>query len=99
MFPGAVFRDKAHEERREVSKSLNLALMLLHRLLPEIKRDLGGGIRFGQPRADFGATGFGQRAAHAAGNSPRRMDFFVAENFDDLLAELARADAGAGQIL
>ncbi len=72
--------------------------MRFQRFSPEVKRDLRGGERFGQPRADFGAALLAQRAAHAARNGPRRMNFFAAEHLDDLLAELAQADAGAGQL-
>ena len=98
MFPGAVGRNEAHEERWKISEDLNLTLMRLHCFFPKVKRDLGGGKRFRQPRANFGATFFAQRAPHAARHSPRRMNFFVAENFNNFLAELTQADAGASQL-
>ncbi len=46
----------------------------------------------------FVAALLGQGRAHAAGHGPGRMNFFAAENFNDFLAELAQADAGAGEI-
>ena len=52
VFPTTVRRDEAHEERREVAEDLNLALVRLHRLLPERKRGFGGGEGFGQPETD-----------------------------------------------
>ena len=40
----------------------------------------------------------GEPAAHAAGDRPGRVDLLAAEHLDDLLAELAQPDAGAGQV-
>ena len=62
------------------------------------KRDFGGGVGFGQPGADAGAAFLGERAADAAGHGPGGMDFLAAEDLDDFLAELAEADAGAGEV-
>src|ERR1035437_582998 len=97
MFPRAVRLDEAHEERRKVPEDLNLALVRLHRFLPEIKRDLRRGVSFGQPRANFCTAFFSERRTHAAGHGPCGMNFFAAENLDDFLAELAEADSRAGE--
>src|ERR1035437_11007810 len=97
MFPRAVRLDEAHEERRKVPEDFNLTLVRLHRLLPEIKCDLRGGVSFGQPRANCRAAFFSEWRTHAARHGPRRMNFYVAENLDDFLAELAQPDSGASQ--
>ena len=57
-----------------------------------------GGIRLGQPGADAGAALLGQGAADAARHRPGGMDLLAAEGLDDLLAELAEPDAGAGEV-
>ena len=43
-------------------------------------------------------VGLGERLADAAGDDPRRMDALAAEPLDDALAELAQADAVAGEL-
>ena len=90
--------DQAHEQGGEIAEDLDLALVRVEGLLEQVERDLGGGEGFGQPGADAVAAFLGQRAAHAAGHGPGGMDLLAAEDLDDFLAELAQADAGAGEV-
>jgi hypothetical protein len=79
-----------------------------HRLLPlqgaiqqaleQLQRRPGGLAGLGQAGEDPVAGGVRQRGANSAGHGPGGMDPASAKLLDDLLAELAQADAGAGQL-
>ena len=54
--------------------------------------------RFGQGRHDRGVAVLVKRIADAAGHHPAWVDAFAAQQFDDLLAELAQGDTVFGQV-
>jgi hypothetical protein len=92
-----VFVDQAEVVGREVGEDLDLRLEAVGDLL------VGGRARgrcWRRPREAWPESRRawpGERLGDAAGNDPSGMDALVAEQFDDVLAEAAQADAGAAQ--
>ena len=62
------------------------------------ERHVHGRERFGNPAADLVARGRVHGREHAAGNAPRRVNAFAADQLDDALPELAQADAAAREL-
>ena len=93
-----VFVDQAHVVGREIRKDLDLRLEAVGDLLVGSERepDIREGFRYrGQDLIAFGGV---QRFGDAAGDNPTGVDALVAEEFDDVLAKAAQANAGEAQL-
>ncbi len=98
MLEPAVRRDQAEIEAGEVAVGVDLVAELLAGLTQQHQCVLDNVERFGQGAANLVATACVQRFAHAAGHGPGRVYASSAQDADRLLAELAQADAVAGDV-
>jgi len=81
----------------KIAEDVRLLLEGREHALEPAQRIQDGGAGLGDAAADLGVRFLGQRGSDAAGDGPGRVDLLPAQVGDDLLAELAEADAGAGQ--
>ena len=92
-----VFLDDAQEERGKSAKAGDFFAEAFGDAFKPLQRALGDREHLGDTGEDGVAVQLGQRLAHSPRHDPRGMNSLSAQPLDDLLAELAQANAVAGQ--
>ena len=99
MLPAAIGAHQAHEQRGEAAERAGLRRQWpIQQTLEALQGRKGGGEGFRQLGADGVAIGRIQGGAHPSRHRPGGMDLAASQPFDQVLAELAQADAAAGQL-
>ena len=93
-----VSANHAEEGAGKVGEMFGLVAEAIGNLLVPVERERDVGVGLGNHGEDFVSLGSGKRLGDAAGDDPSRMDAFAAEQFDDVLAKAAEADAGAAKL-
>jgi hypothetical protein len=87
-------REIAEELRVPLMRNRRAVFLNQHQAVSVVRRASGS-----QPADAFPALLGQRRTAHSPGHAPGRDARLRPRIFDDLLSELAQADAGAGQVL
>ena len=99
VLPATLRPHQAEEQRGEVPEHGQLFAQLgVEQLLEQPQAAAGDGEGLRQAGADLVAQLWAEGAAHAARHRPGRVDLATPKSLDHPLAELAQADAGAGQV-